>query len=124
MRVLLDQECAVVAGGHESRCEEAITGVSAAAGGVVGGIVGTGAGGVGAVPGAVGGFTAGAAVGEVVNGPVCRWAETQPGKPVDPRIKNWYVRKYLGWQQSRFSRNELQPGTYGPHELVADGSRY
>lgn len=77
MRVLLDQECAAVAGGHESVCEEAITGICAAAGAVVGGIVGTGAGGVGLGPGAVGGFTAGAAIGEVVNGPICRWAESQ-----------------------------------------------
>ena len=124
MRVLLDQECAAIAGGHESACEEAITGVIATAGGVVGAIVGTGAGGVGAVPGAIGGFTAGAAVGQVVDGPYCRVAEKLPGKPPEPKLKEWFNHKYLAWHQARLYQDECLPKVYAPHELVADGAKY
>ena len=124
MRVLLDQECTAVAGGHESACEEAMTGVIAAAGATVGAIVGSGAGGVGAVPGGIAGFTAGATIGGVVDGPACRMAEKLPGKPPGPELKYWFRHQYLDWHQSRVYREDCLPKIYAPHEFVADGAKY
>lgn len=90
MRVLLDQECAAVAGGNPfagaedlsdagresftSGCEEAVTNTAIAAGATAGAIVGSGAGGMGAVPGAIAGGSAGHLVATVVAPPYCRYA--------------------------------------------------
>ena len=71
MRVLLDQECAAVAGGHESQCEKGVTSAAIVIGAGVGAIVGSGAGGVGAIPGAIAGGSAGALVAEVVGPILC-----------------------------------------------------
>lgn len=87
MRVLLDQECAAVAGGNPfadaqapdpsselAACEDAVTGTAIAAGAVAGGIVGSAGGGMGVIPGAVLGGSAGQLVAEVAAPPVCRYA--------------------------------------------------
>ena len=87
MRVLLDQECAAVAGGNAfagaegpdpgsdlDACEEAVTATSIAAGAYVGGTLGSAAGGMGVVPGAVLGGGAGQLVAEVAAPPYCRYA--------------------------------------------------
>ena len=49
MRVLLDNECTAVAGGHESECVQTVTNVAIATGTVIGGVAGAAAGGVGAI---------------------------------------------------------------------------
>lgn len=90
MRLLLEQECAAVAGGNAfadatdlsdasresftSACEEAVTNTAIAAGATAGAIAGSAAGGVGAIPGAIMGGGAGHLVGTVVAPPYCRHA--------------------------------------------------
>lgn len=88
MRVLLDQECAAVAGGNPfegaedlsdagresflSSCEEAVTGACVTGGAFIGSAVGSGVPGVGTVGGAIAGASAGQLVATVVAPPVCR----------------------------------------------------
>ena len=87
MRVLLDQECAAVAGGNAfadaeapdpssdlAACEEAVTTTAVVAGAYVGGTLGSAAGGMGAVPGAIAGGSAGHLVATVAAPPYCRYA--------------------------------------------------
>lgn len=87
MRVLLDQECAAVAGGNPfadaeapdpsadlAACEERVTSTAIVAGAYVGAAVGAGAGGVGAGPGAIAGGSAGHLVATVAAPPMCRRA--------------------------------------------------
>lgn len=87
MRVLLDQECAAVAGGNPladaeapdpssdlAACEEAVTNTAIAAGATAGAILGSGAGGVGAGAGALMGGSAGHLVATVAAPPYCRYA--------------------------------------------------
>ena len=75
MRVLPDQECAAVAGGHESECETTVKTVAIVAGAITGAVVGSSAGGVGAGPGAIVGGSAGGLVAEVVAPAICRKPE-------------------------------------------------
>ena len=77
MRVLLDTECAAVAGGHESECVQKTTAVGIAAGALIGGVAGASAGGVGALPGAVAGAGVGSLVAQVAAPPLCAWANSQ-----------------------------------------------
>ena len=75
MRLLLEQECAAVAGGDDvEACVRTTTLVAIGFGAAVGGVVGAAAGGAGAGPGAVGGAGVGALVAEVVAEPLCEWA--------------------------------------------------
>ena len=128
MRVLLDRECAAVAGGHQSACEQNVTSVAIAAGAVTGGIIGSAAFGVGAIPGAIAGGSAGALVAQVAAGPYCRWAEKQEEEKeedyVDPEVQDWHDNQYVAWHQSRNSRNQHEPTIHAPHEFVADGASY
>ena len=86
MRVLLDQECAAVAGGNPfadaeppdsssdlAACEEAVTTTAIVGGAVVGGAIGSSAGGMGVVPGAIVGGSAGQLVAQVAAPPYCRY---------------------------------------------------
>ena len=73
MRVLINQECAAVAGGGQSECERDVTVAGAITGGVIGAAAGSMAGGVGAAPGALGGAGVGALVGDLVGPTVCSW---------------------------------------------------
>ncbi len=77
MRVLLDSECAAVAGGHESECVQNVKAAAIVIGAGTGAIVGTAAGGMGAVPGAIVGASAGALVAEVVARPLCAMEEKE-----------------------------------------------
>ncbi len=128
MRVLLDRECAAVAGGHQSDCEYAITGVAISAGIVTGAIVGSAAGGLGAIPGGIAGGSAGALVGQIVARPYCSWAEKQEEEEdedyVDPEVQDWHDNQYSAWHQSNASRNQHEPTVYAPHDYVADGASY
>ena len=77
MRVLLNTECAAIAGGHQSDCEQAVTAAAIVMGAGVGAIVGSAAGGVGVVPGAIAGGSAGSLVADVVAPAVCDFADSQ-----------------------------------------------
>ena len=88
MRVLLDQECAAVAGGNPfadaadlsdasresflSSCEEAVTTACVTGGAFIGSAVGSGLPGLGTVGGAIAGGSAGQLVATVVAPPLCR----------------------------------------------------
>lgn len=77
MRVLLDQECAAVAGGSQAECERNVELAGIATGAVIGGVAGGMAFGVGAVPGTLAGAGVGSLVAQVAGPPLCRWAENQ-----------------------------------------------
>ena len=90
MRVLLDQECAAVAGGNPfadaadlsdasresftSSCEEAVTNTCIGAGAYAGAVVGSATPALGTVGGAIAGGSAGQIVATVVAPPYCRYA--------------------------------------------------
>ena len=73
MRVLLDQECAAVAGGSQAECERNVELAGIATGAVIGGVAGGMAFGVGAVPGTLAGAGVGSLVAQVAGPPLCRW---------------------------------------------------
>lgn len=77
MRVLLDTECAAIAGGNESQCVQNTTNAGIATGAIIGGLAGAAAGGVGALPGAVAGAGVGSLVAQVAAPPLCAWANSQ-----------------------------------------------
>ena len=76
MRLLLEQECAAVAGGDGDveACVRTTTLASIGFGAVLGAAAGSAVGGAGAAPGAIGGAGVGALVAEVVAEPLCEWA--------------------------------------------------
>ena len=80
MKVLLDQECAAVAGGHESACERNVTIAAIATGALIGGAAG------GAL-GAVGGAGTGSLIAQVVAPPLCRWAADQESESEDSDVE-------------------------------------
>lgn len=67
MRVLLDNECVAVAGGHESECVQNVTTAAIATGFVCGAAAG-------GMAGAVAGAGVGSLVAQIVAEPLCRWA--------------------------------------------------
>lgn len=87
MRVLLNQECAAVAGGNQSECERNVELAGIATGAVVGGVAGGLAGGVGAVPGALAGAGAGSLVAQVVGPPLCRWSKNEESEDEESEDK-------------------------------------
>lgn len=70
MRLLLDQECAAVAGGHESECERNVTVAAITTGAILGAASG------GAI-GALAGAGTGSLIAQVVAPSLCNWAEKQ-----------------------------------------------
>lgn len=128
MRLLLDKECAAVAGGHESECVIETTAVAIGTGAVIGGIAGAAAGGAGAVPGAVGGAGVGSLVAQIVAPTLCRWAEEweseEPEDPVDPEIQDWHDNQYAAWNASEMNHGGDAYEVFAPHEYVADGASY
>lgn len=87
MRVLLDQECAAVAGGSQAECERNVELAGIATGAVVGGVAGGMAGGIGAVPGTLAGAGVGSLVAQVVGPPLCRWTENQESEDEESDVK-------------------------------------
>ena len=121
MRVLLDKECAAVAGGHESQCVADVTTAAIMTGTAIGAIAGAGAGGVGAIPGAVTGAGVGSLVAQVVAEPFCSWAEEWESEEEDvdyvaPEVEAWSHSQYSAWHAGE--------DVYAPHEYVADGASY
>ena len=116
MRVLIEQECAAVAGGHESECEQTVTTILIVGGAIGGGMVSGG-------PGALTGATIGGLAAQALAHPICKAIEGEE-EEVGPELQNWFDNKYDSWFQSRNSSNPNQPKIYAPHELVADGATY
>ena len=121
MRVLLDKECAAVAGGHESACVRNTTLAGMATGAGIGAIAGAAAGGVGAIPGGLGGSGVGATVAYAVAPTLCSWfggdeSEEEEVDYVDPEVEAWSHSRYSAWHAGE--------DVYAPHEYVADGASY
>jgi len=121
MRVLLDKECAAVAGGHESQCVADVTTAAIMTGAAIGAAAGAGAGGVGAIPGAVAGAGVGSLVAQVAAPTFCSWfdGEESGGEEeeyVDPEVEAWSHSQYAAWHAGE--------DVYAPHEYVADGASY
>lgn len=87
MRVLLDQECAAVAGGSQAECERNVELAGIATGAVIGGVAGGAAGGVGAVPGALAGAGVGSLVAQVAGPPLCRWDANRKSEDDDSDVE-------------------------------------
>ena len=126
MRVLLDQECDAVAGGHQSACERAVTNAGIIAGAAIGAAGGAMAGGAGILPGAVAGAGIGSLVAQVVAPFVCGAPEEEEEElePVDPQVQNWSDNQHADWYQHRGSTGPAGNTIYGPHEYVVDGAKY
>ncbi len=73
MRVLINQECAAVAGGGQSECERNVELAGMATGAVVGAAAGAAAGGIGAAGGAIAGAGVGSLVANTVGPIFCSW---------------------------------------------------
>lgn len=131
MRLLIDHECAAVAGGDAvSDCVDNVTTGAIITGAVIGGAAGCAAGGVGALSGAVAGAGTGSLVAQVVAEPFCRWAvgEEEERDPVDPEIEDWSANQYASYNQSQTTNYNPDPYSsdqvYAPHQYVADGASY
>ena len=126
MRVLLDQECDAVAGGHQSACERAVTNAGIIAGAAIGAAGGAMAGGAGILPGAVAGAGIGSLVAQVVAPFVCGAPEEEEEElePVDPEVQNWSDIQYGAWHQHGNSPGLDGRTVYAPHEYVVDGAKY
>lgn len=128
MRVLLDDECAAVAGGHESQCVKNVTTAAIATGIVVGAAAGGAAGGVGGLAGAVAGAGVGSLMAQIVAGPLCRWAEGDQSEEeadyVEPELQDWHDNQYAASFGSRHPEIAGASEVYAPHDYVADGASY
>ncbi|WP_446830924.1 hypothetical protein [Candidatus Foliamicus sp.] len=119
MRVLIEQECAAVAGGHESECEQVVTTILIVGGAIGGGMVSGG-------PGALTGATIGGLAAQALAHPICKAIEKEgeETEEVGRELQNWFDNKYVSWFQTRGSNGPNQPKIYAPHELVPDGATY
>lgn len=127
MRLLIDHECAAVAGGDAvSECVDNVTTGAIITGAVIGGAAGSAAGGVGVLPGAVAGAGTGSLVAQVVAEPLCRWAvgEEEERDEVDPAVEDWTANQYASYNQSSSYDPYSSDRVYAPHEYVADGASY
>ncbi len=121
MRVLLDKECAAVAGGHESQCVADVTAAGIMTGAAIGAAAGAPVGGVGAFPGAVAGAGVGSLVAQIAAPTFCSWfggdeSEEEEVDYVDPEVEAWSHSRYSAWHAGE--------DVYAPHEYVADGASY
>ena len=117
MRVLIEQECAAVAGGHESECEESLKTAL-----IVGGaLMGAGFGGPG---GALMGAGAGALAADAFGPGLCSMGEDgeeeeQEGTD-DPELDALFMQQLVNWLQ----KTGYGPNATGPHQLIVDQSGY
>ena len=127
MRVLLDNECGAVAGGHESACEQAVT-TTLVVGGAVAGAVLASPGGPAAAAGALVGAAVGSYVADATAHYICSSFEQSGGEDqgdfVDPEIQDWHDNQYSAWHANGQSYGWDAQSVYAPHDYVADGSSY
>lgn len=128
MRLLIDTECAAVAGGDAvSECVANVTTGAIITGAAIGGAAGAAAGGAGVLPGAVAGAGTGSLVAQIVAEPLCRWAvgeDEEERDEVDPAIEDWTANQYASYNQSHYQDPYSSDRVYAPHEYVADGASY
>lgn len=114
MRVLLEQECAAVAGGHKSACERGAMKAFSVAGAVAGAAVGN-------LPGAIAGFAAGATFAEVFAYDLCGMDdhEDEGGEDedheIDPDVLQYFEQQFVNWWLRTIGSDIT-----GPHQLVVD----
>lgn len=115
MRVLLEKECAAVAGGHKSECERKLTKAL-----IVAGVIGGAAGGI---PGAIAGGGAGALLAEAFAYDLCamseaeRAAKEEEDQEIDPEVLQHFEQQYVNWLLRGIGSDIT-----GPHQLVVDQS--
>lgn len=135
MRLLLDNECVAVAGGHQSACVKNVTTAAITTGAVFGVIGGGMAGGVGGVAGGIAGAGIGSLFAQVFAETLCSWAgaeeedtHEEEREPVDPAIEDWTANQYASYNQSQTTSYNPDPYSsdqvYAPHQYVADGASY
>ncbi len=118
MRVLIEQECAAVAGGHKSECEESLKTAL-----IVGGaLMGAGFGGPG---GALAGAAAGALAADAFGPGLCSMDRTDEDEDEgegedDSEMDALFMQQYVNWRQN--PGNSYGPNATGPHQLVVDQS--
>ena len=116
MRVLIEQECAAVAGGHKSECEKSLKTAL-----IVGGaLMGVGWGGPG---GALIGAGAGALAADAFGPGLCSMGRTEEEEEEqdgadDSELDALFTQQYVNWSQN----SGYGPDTTGPHQLVVDQS--
>ena len=120
MRVLIEQECAAVAGGHESECEESLKTAL-----IVGGaLMGAGFGGPG---GALIGASAGALAADAFGPDLCSMGRTEDEEEEqdgtdDPELDALFMQQYVKWLQNLGFGDSFGPNTTGPHQLIVEQS--
>lgn len=116
MRPLIDHECAAVAGGDTSFCEQFVTTVFI----VAGAAGGSGAGGIGAIPGAA----YGAVVAEATKGWICGTSDDDSGDSDDWGADHYNDGDHEGAGYSPPATglglvvDDSGPRTYAPHQLI------
>ena len=123
MRVLLEQECTAVSGGHETDCEKALKSFMILSGGLAGGVAG---GGVFSVPGAIVGAGAGALAADAFGHIICSALEAaeeeSDGGEIDPEVAAAFLQELYAWSQGGAFPNSYGYNPTGPHELVVNTS--
>lgn len=127
MRVLLDNECRAVAGGHNSACEQAVTTTLVAGGAITGAVLASPGG-----PTAAAGALVGAAVGSYIADATAHYIcssieqsdEAEEEDYVEPEIQAWHDNQYGAWGANRLSNDWDDSRVYAPHDYVADGASY
>ena len=121
MRVLLENECGAVAGGHESQCVANVTTAAIITGATVGAVAGSMAGGIGAVPGSMAGAGTGSLIAQVAAPPLCAWAERRQQRAEEKALEKerdaLFEQQYINWSQGTGSHDFR---VTGPHQLVVD----
>ena len=116
MRVLHEQECAAVAGGHESECERGLKKALFVAGALAGGALGN-------LPGAAGGAGLGVAFAEAFGHEICAMddhegqGDEDEDHGIDPEILKHFEQQFVNWWLRSFGSDIT-----GPHELVVEQS--
>lgn len=127
MRVLLEQECAAVAGGDRDDCEKKMKALFTAGGAVAGGLSGAGA---FSIPGAIVGASAGGLTADMLGPMICAAIEQAEAAAeegdveYDPAIIEGFIQQLVAWSQRSVFPNSYGHNPTGPHELVVDTSSY
>lgn len=124
MRVLLDQECAAVAGGSQAECERNVELAGIATGAVIGGVAGGMAFGIGAVPGTLAGAGVGSLVAQVVGPPLCRWSENQESEDEDSGAEEGASGTSGAWRPPGGVLSGGQPEVLPAYQLYVDTSSF
>lgn len=127
MRVLLDNECGAVGGGHDSACEQAVTTTMIAGGAMIGAVLAS-PGGPTAAAGALVGAAVGSYVADATAHYICSAFEQSSAAEeedyVEPEIQDWHDNQYGAWGANRNAGGSDDSRVYAPHDYVTDGASY